>query len=79
MTTPDHLKQRLAATPTGDLQSMVTDASETLAAIQAELDRREREQQHVAIERLDEYLADARPKWGEVKAFFDLVLKELRK
>lgn len=62
-----------------ELEQMVSETKEMLDAIRGELEYRRQRQQHIEIDRLEDYLADARPKWSEVRDFFDLVLKELRK
>lgn len=62
-----------------DLESMIAETDETIAEIRAELARRRAEHQHLAIDELEQRLAEAKPKWAEVKAFFQLVLQDLRK
>ena len=75
MTTSNDLKH----TSLDELQAMITDTDETIAEVRAELERRRAGQQHLAIDELEQRLAEAKPKWAEVKAFFELVLQDLRK
>jgi hypothetical protein len=69
----------LSAASIAELEQMITETREMLESIKGELEYRKQRQQHIEIDRLEAHLADARPKWSEVRNFFDLVLKELRK
>lgn len=62
-----------------ELEQIVSETREMLEAIKGELDYRKQRHQHIEIDRLETHLAEARPNWSEVRNFFDLVLKELRK
>lgn len=72
----DPRNRNLDAVPTEELARLIHDTSETLAAIRTELERR---RQTAEIDRLDELLAEARPKWADIKTFFELMLQELRR
>jgi uncharacterized coiled-coil protein SlyX len=75
MTTPTEPKR-----PSIDeLEAMINETDETIAEVRAELERRRAEKQHLAIDELEQRLAEAKPKWAEVRAFFQLVLQDLRK
>lgn len=75
MTTSNDLKR----CSLDDLEAMIADTDDTIAEMRTELERRRAGQQLVAIDELEQRLAEAKPKWAEVKAFFELVLQDLRK
>lgn len=68
------------------LERLLAEAENTVSVLRRELhharSRREREiaeaEQHAEIERLQEHLAKAQVHWGEVRAFFETALAELR-
>jgi uncharacterized protein YoxC len=69
-------EERLSQTPTAELENLLDHSSEMIEAIRGELDQRTH--QHDEIEKIDQLMQDARPKWAEIQSFFALVLKELR-
>lgn len=69
-------EDKLAITPTSELEAMLRDSADMIDEIKAELAHREMQQGE--IERLDELLAETRPKWSEIRSFFSQVLTELR-
>lgn len=73
------VESELRAASIAELEQMVSETREILDSVKGELEYRKQRQQHIEIDRLEDYLADARPKWGEVRNFLDIVLKELRK
>jgi len=75
MTTDNDLQQL----PMGELEQLLDETDASIKAVRDELQRRRAAEQHLAIDQLEERLAAAKPKWAEVKSFFELVLQELRK
>jgi hypothetical protein len=75
----DHKPHALEHVSVAELETMITETDQTIQAVRDELVRRRQQRQHLEIERLEEHLAEAKPKWAEVKSFLELVLRELRK
>jgi hypothetical protein len=68
-----------AAAVERELERIVAEAEAKLAEVRRELaERRRQEAQHAEIDRLEEHLANATVRWGEVRDFFDDVLDQLR-
>lgn len=68
-----------AAAVERELERIVAEAEERLAEVRRELAERRREAaQHAEIDRLEEHLANATVRWGEVRDFFDDVITHLR-
>lgn len=62
-----------------ELEQLLDETDASIKAVRDELQRRRAVEQHLAIDQLEERLAAAKPKWAEVKGFFEHVLQELRK
>lgn len=61
-----------------ELKDILDDTEADIANIREELERREQREQHEAIDALELHLERSQVDWGEVKAFFQQVLTELR-
>ena len=61
-----------------DLEKILDDAEAHIAEIRVELNQREQQEQHAAVEALELHMERAQVNWHEVKAFFQQVLAELR-
>ena len=61
-----------------ELASILDEAEEQISEIRADLERREQEEQHKAIDELELPVTRTAVDWSEVKAFFQQVLEELR-
>lgn len=72
------MSEDLKTTSTTALSRLVEDTETTLTSLKAELKRREEAAQHREIDRLDEHLEVAQLSLAKVKAFFELMLKEVR-
>lgn len=76
--TPNPPSSRPGADLDRELEQLLTEAEETVVRLRRELQhRRAFAAQHAEIERLDEHMANARVRWGEVRAFFEDVLRQL--
>ncbi|WP_166845962.1 hypothetical protein [Isoptericola sp. BMS4] len=72
-----------AAAVERELERIVAEAETRLAEVRRELAERRRRSaehaaQHAEIDRLEEHLANATVRWGEVRDFFDDVITHLR-
>lgn len=61
-----------------ELRTILDEAEEQISEIRAELERREEQAQHQAIDELAFPVTRTAVDWSEVKAFFQQVLEELR-
>jgi hypothetical protein len=61
-----------------DLRIILDETEGHISEIRQELERRERREQHEAIEELELQFERAKVNWSEVRAFFQQVLDELR-
>ena len=60
------------------LRAVLDEAQGQISEIRAELDRREQAEQQQAIDELELPVTRTAVDWGEVKAFFQQVLEDLR-
>lgn len=68
----------LSRLSTEDLRKILDETQEQIEEIRAELEQRERQKQHQAVETLELQLERAQIDWSAVRAFFQQVLAELR-
>jgi len=61
-----------------ELQAILDETEQHIADIRSELKHREEREQHQAVDALELHLERSKVNWGEVKAFFQQVLAELR-
>lgn len=61
-----------------DLRKILDETEGHIAEIRAELEQRERREQHEAIDSLELHLERSQVDWSKVRAFFQQVLAELR-
>lgn len=73
----DELEAKLEATSTVELERMLGETEDYVKEVREELERRRTRAQHLEIENLD--LQEAQGKWSDLKRFFDIVLRELRR
>lgn len=64
---------------TEQLHAMVDETESALSQIRGELERRQIESQHEAIDNLEIHLQETAFNWTDVKTFFAAVLDELRR
>ncbi|MDR5859683.1 hypothetical protein FZZ93_10465 [Halomonas eurihalina] len=62
-----------------DLERMIGEAESCIQEIRAEMERRQQQTQHEAIDSLELYLEQADVGWSDVRKFFQQVLQELRR
>lgn len=62
-----------------DLERMMQETETCIQDIRAELERRQQQAQHEAIDSLELHLERAQVNWRDVKEFFQQVLNELRR
>ena len=72
------MTEDLKTTSTDSLSKLVDETEATLTSLKAELKRRELAAQHREIDRLDEHMESAQLSLAKIKAFFELMLDELR-
>lgn len=75
----DELEAKLEATSTAELERMLGETEDYVKEVREELERRRARAQHLEIEHLDQHLQEAQGKWSDLKRFFDIVLRELRR
>lgn len=75
----DELEAKLEATSTAELEHMLGETESYVKEVREELERRRTQAQHLEIENLDQHLQEAQGKWSDLKRFFDIVLRELRR
>lgn len=75
----DELEAKLEATSTAELERMLGETEDYVKEVREELERRRTQAQHLEIENLDQHLREAQGKWSDLKRFFDIVLRELRR
>lgn len=62
-----------------DLEQIVEEAESCIREIRAEMERRQQQTQHEAIDSLAFYLDQTDVRWSDVRHFFQQVLQELRR
>lgn len=75
----DELEAKLESTSTAELERMLGETEDYVKEVREELERRRTRAQHLEIENLDQHLQEAQGKWSDLKRFFDIVLRELRR
>lgn len=61
-----------------ELASILDETEEQISEIRAELERREQQEQHEAVDDLELPVTRTAVDWSQVRAFFQQVLEELR-
>ncbi|WP_019672411.1 hypothetical protein [Psychrobacter lutiphocae] len=78
LNTLDDIAGNVAIKSNEEINKLIKETEETLAALMAELKRRQTDQMHDEIEHLDEYLEEADVSFKNLRKFIAMALAEIR-
>lgn len=78
ISTLDEIADNVAIKSDVEIERLILETEETLAALMSELKRRQVDQQHKDIDNLEEHLSNADTSFKALREFISMALKEIR-